>query len=49
MRKVEVEINNKPVTILILDDCPVSTERVLQEVKAVTMLGAFGGGEDDDD
>lgn len=49
MRKVEVEINNKPVTIIILDDCPVSTERVLQEVKAITMLGAFGEGEEDND
>ena len=49
MRKVQVEIEDKPVTILILDDCHVSTERVLQEVKFASMVGAFGEGEKDDD
>ena len=49
MREVQVEINDMPYTILILDDCHVSTERVLQEVKVANMLGAFGKGEEDDD
>ena len=49
MRKVEATINNKPVTVLILDDCHVSTERVLEEIRFACLVGVFEEGEEDND